>query len=268
MCVNDLVRVGAEPLFFLDYMATGKLDENDHYEIVKGIVDGCKIGGFPSLPLMGGETAEMPGMYADGHFDLAGFVMGKVKKTEVIDGSKIIPGATIIGIESSGLHSNGYSLVRKVFFDVLQHDVNDQVPELNQTVADVLLTPTTIYVKPILDLLSIFPGEIVGMAHITGGGMPNKLPKTLPKGLGAEIQLGSWPIHPIFDYIAKNGPVDETVMREIFNMGIGMAVIVNGPQIAPDLIARLNEEHGLNGYVIGKVKFGEGVGYASLNIGF
>jgi len=258
MPANDLARVGGKPLFFLDYLATGKLDENTHYEIIEGIVEGCKKAG---IPLLGGETAEMPGMYGEGDFDLSGFVVGRIKKDKIIDGREIKPSATLFGIESSGLHSNGYSLVRKVFFDIKNLNVNDYVKELNQTVADVLLEPTLIYTQPILDLIEIFPNQIQGMAHITGGGMPNKLPKALPEGLGANIELGSWPVHPIFDYIARNGPVEQDEMRRTFNMGIGMIVVMNDSGAIPDLIARLEEKHDLKSYEIGRIVELEGVHY-------
>lgn len=258
MCVNDLARVGAKPLLFLDYMATGKLDEQSHYDILKGISDGCKIGGFP---LLGGETAEMPGMYQEGHFDLAGFVVGRVSKEQIIDGKEIKSGATILGIESSGLHSNGYSLARKVFFEVMGLNIHDYVEELGQTVAEVLLEPTTIYSQAIQDLLATFPNKIKGMAHITGGGIPNKLPKALPPGLIAEIQSGSWPVHPVFNYLAKNGPVAEEEMRRTFNMGLGMILIVNDSNVISSLLDRLGNEHGLKSYIIGKVVKGSKVKY-------
>ncbi len=258
MCVNDLVRVGAKPLFFLDYLATGKIKDDNHYEILRGIYKGCKLAGTSFL---GGETAEMPGMYADKHFDLAGTAVGKVRKDKIIDGKKIKQDATILGIESSGLHSNGYSLARKVFFEIMQHEVDDYVEELEQTVASVLLEPTIIYSKPILDLIETFPDQIKGMAHITGGGIPNKLPKTLPERLGAEINRGSWPVHNVFNYIAKNGPVDDEEMNKTFNLGIGMVIVVNNLGVIPNLISRLKEKHNLKSYPIGKVIEGRGIHY-------
>jgi phosphoribosylformylglycinamidine cyclo-ligase len=259
MCANDLGRVGAHPLFFLDYMATGKLDESQHYDIIAGIAKGCEIGGFP---LMGGETAQMPGMYSENHFDLAGFVVGRVEKDKIIDGRKIRKGAVLLGIESSGLHSNGYSLARRVIFEKQKLGIDDRMDELGQTVADVLLEPTIIYTKPTLDLVAAFPGQIQGMAHITGGGMENKVPNALPPGLGAVVEVGSWPVHPIFSYIQKNGPVEIDEMRRTFNMGIGMVVMVNDSGVVPDLQSRLKETHNLRSYVIGKVAEGEGVAYS------
>ncbi len=259
MCVNDLGRVGATPMFFLDYMAMGRLDEKQHYEIIKGIAKGCEIGGFP---LMGGETAQMPDMYQQGHFDLAGFVVGRVEKSKIIDGRNVSKGATLLGIESSGLHSNGYSLARKVIFNKLDLGIHSRIEELNETVADVLLRPTIIYTKPTLDLIAEFPDKIQGMAHITGGGPENKVPNTLPDGLGAIINVGSWPVHPIFNYIQKNGPVEIAEMRRTFNMGIGMIAVVNDSGVVPDLQARLKEKHNLKSYKIGEVVEGKGVTYA------
>jgi len=260
MCVNDIARVGGEPLFFLDYMATGRLQKEAHREIVGGIAEACRMGGFP---LMGGETAEMPGMYGDGHFDLAGFAVGRVHKDDILDGSQIRPGATLVGIESNGIHSNGYSLARRVFFEVLRLGVNDQVPEFGETVGDALLRPTIIYTRPIAALLETFPGQIQGMAHITGGGMPNKLPKALPEGLGAVVESGNWPVHAIFDYIAKNGPVELDEMRRTFNMGIGMVAAVNDKGVVPDMVAMLQEEHNLKAYEIGRVVEGSEVQYTA-----
>lgn len=257
MCANDLARVGAQPMFFLDYMAMGKLDARQHYEIVKGIAEGCKIGGFP---LMGGETAQMPDMYQAGHFDLAGFVVGRVEKSQVIDGSRVQPRAALLGIESSGIHSNGYSLARKVI-GKCNLGINDELKGLGLTVADELLKPTVIYTQPLLDLLGAFPGQIQGLAHITGGGMENKIPNALPDGLGALVESNSWPVHPIFKYLQKNGPVEESEMRKTFNMGIGMVAVVNDVVVLPDLIARLKEKHGLRSYRIGAVAEGAGVKY-------
>jgi phosphoribosylformylglycinamidine cyclo-ligase len=258
MCVNDLGRAGAKPLFFLDYMVTGKLDENDHYEIVIGIVEGCKKGGFP---LMGGETAEMPGMYDPGEFDLAGFAVGYVAKDKIIDGKNIKPRATLLGIESSGLHSNGYSLVRKIIFEQENMGVDDYVEELGETIGEALLEPTIIYTKPLQDILAIFPNQIQGMAHITGGGMPNKLPKALPKGLGAYVDENNWSVPPIFNYLAKTGPVEKEEMRNTFNGGIGMVLAINDNGVVPDLAAYLLEKHSLAAYDIGKIVEGKGVNY-------
>ncbi len=260
MCVNDLARVGAKPLFFLDYLAIGKLDPATHQEILKGIVEGCRLAG---TSLLGGETAEMPGMYAEKHFDLAGFSLGRVNKQKIIDGKDIAAGAGLLGIESSGIHSNGYSLARKIFFDILGLGVNDYVEDLGKTVAEPLLEPTIIYTKPIIDLLERFPNQIQGMAHITGGGLPNKLPKALPEGreLGIEIDTGSWPVPKVFDFLAAKGPVSADEMRKTFNMGIGMVLVVSEMSVVPEMISRLREGYGLNAYQIGMVVSGEGVKY-------
>lgn len=258
MCFNDLARVGAEPLFFLDYLATGKLEKQQHYEIVSGIAEGCRRAG---VPLIGGETAELPGVYQAGHFDLAGFAIGRVRKTDLIDGKNIRSGAALLGIESSGIHSNGYSLARKVFFEILGLDINAHVPELGKTVREVLLEPTMSYTKPILDLVATFPGQIQGGAHVTGGGMPNKVPKMLPEGLGALVEEGSWPVHAVFDYLAQNGPIELQEMRKTFNRGIGMVLAVNDQGVVPDMIAHLRA-HGMKGYQIGRVVEGGGVQYS------
>ncbi len=258
MCVNDISRVGGRVLFFLDYLATGKLEERMHRQILDGIVEGCKIGGFP---LLGGETAEMPGMYEPGHFDLAGFAVGEVRKDRLLTGAEIQPGMSLLGIESSGIHSNGLSLARKIFFDKLGLDVDDYVPELETTVGRALLQPTLIYTQAVQDLLEMFPGQIQGMAHITGGGILNKLPKALPQGLGAEVQEGSWPIHPIFDYMAEKGPVSIDEMCRTFNMGLGMVAVVEDKGAIPEMQSRLSSVHKLKSYDIGKVVEGEGVEY-------
>lgn len=258
MCLNDITRVGAIPLFFLDYMATGKLDEESHFDIINGVAEGCKLA---EVPLLGGETAELPGMYEEGEFELAGFVVGKVKKEKIIDGKEIKLGATVLGIESSGLHSNGYSLVRKIFFDKLNLGIHEYIPELNRVVEDVLLEPTIIYTKPVLDLIRKFPNQIQGMAHITGGGMQNKLPKVFPDGLGANIYEGSWPVHDIFKFIESKGPVKESEMRNTFNRGIGFIAIVNDSGVIPDLIGRLEEKHDLKSYKIGEVIEAPGIHY-------
>ncbi|MBN1503066.1 phosphoribosylformylglycinamidine cyclo-ligase [Candidatus Woesearchaeota archaeon] len=258
MCANDVLRVGAKPIMFLDYIATGILSPEQHLQIVDGVAEGCRVAG---VPLIGGETAEMPGMYKEGHFDLVGTCVGMVEKHGLIDGSQIRPGAVLVGIASSGLHSNGYSLVRHVIFNKLMHGIDDYIGEVGCTLGEELLRPTLIYCQPVFDLLAEYPCSIQGLAHITGGGMPNKLPKALPEGLGAEIVWGSWPVHPIFGYIAKHGPVELDEMRRTFNMGIGMVAVVNDANIVPDLIARLREGHNLLAYNIGRIVEGEGVEY-------
>jgi len=223
MCVNDILTSGAEPLFFLDYFATGKLKAEDSVSVVEGIAEGCKQAG---CALIGGETAEMPGFYEEGEYDLAGFAVGVVDRPRIINGSTIKPGDALIGVASSGVHSNGFSLVRKVLLEAAKLKVTDKVPELGCTLAEELLKPTNIYVKPILSLLAEGV-EIKGMAHITGGGIDGNLPRSLPDGLGARLKKGSWPELPIFSLIRKLGRVPEEDMRRTFNMGIGFILVVN-----------------------------------------
>src|SRR3989344_4080025 len=256
MCANDISRVGGRVLFFLDYLATGKLEEGQHAQILEGIVEGCRLGDFP---LLGGETAELPGMYAPKHFDLAGLAVGEVKKDRLLHGKDIRPSYPLLGIESSGIHSNGLSLARRIFFDVLGLVVNDYVPELETTVGRALLQPTLIYTQLVQDLLELFPGQIQSMAHITGGGMPNKLPKALPSGLGAQVASGSWKVHSIFGYMAEKGPVDIDEMRRTFNMGIGMVAVVKDAGTVPEIQQMLSERHALKSYHIGNVAEGEGM---------
>ncbi len=221
MCVNDIIVTGAEPLFFLDYFATGRLDPERQAKVVSGIVEGCRQAG---CSLIGGETAEMPGFYAEGEYDLAGFTVGVVDKAGIIDGSSIRPGDAVVGFASSGLHSNGYSLARKVFFDVLRLKPDTYVPELGKTVAAELLTPTRIYVKTVLKLMRDF--KIKGLAHITGGGITENLPRVLPEGCRARVDRSAWPPGPVFGYIREKGDVDGDEMFRDFNMGIGMMAVV------------------------------------------
>jgi phosphoribosylformylglycinamidine cyclo-ligase len=218
MCVNDVLCSGARPLFFLDYMGTGKLLPGVAAEIVKGIADGCVESG---CALIGGETAELPGMYSEGEYDLAGFCVGAVDKSRLIDGSKIEIGDAILGLSSSGLHSNGYSLARKILEPL---GFETHVEELGKTVGKELLTPTRLYVKPVLALMERI--EIRGLVHITGGGFYENIPRILPASTRAEIQRGSWPIPPVFAAIAQRGQIAEREMFTTFNMGIGMCVVV------------------------------------------
>ena len=221
MCVNDIVVQGAEPLFFLDYLATGKLSPEKAVEIVKGISEGCVQAG---CALIGGETAEMPGMYGDGEYDLAGFTVGVVDNDRIIDGSSITVGDKLIGLASSGLHSNGYSLARKVCFENLGLSIDSFVPELGKPLGEALLTPTRIYVKTILNLLRDF--QIKGMAHITGGGLLENIPRVLPRHCRAVIHRNSWEIPPIFQLLREGGNIDEIEMHRTFNNGIGMVLVV------------------------------------------
>ena len=222
MCVNDVICQGAKPLFFLDYIATGKLEPNKAADIVKGIANGCVKSG---CALIGGETAEMPGLYSDGEYDVAGFCVGIVDKKKIINGSTIKEGDTLIGIPSSGIHSNGYSLVRKIFFDHKSYNVNDYIEELGKTLGETLLTPTKLYPKLIFDLISKF--EIKGMSNITGGGFYENIPRMFPEGLTADIETKNINVLPIFKLMQKEGNIDIDEMYGTFNMGIGMVLAVD-----------------------------------------
>ncbi len=221
MCVNDIAVSGAEPLFFLDYFATGKLSVGKAQEVVQGIAEGCRQAG---CALIGGETAEMPSMYAAGEYDLAGFAVGVVEKAKIVDGKTIKPGDVIIGLASTGLHSNGYSLARRVLFEQAKLTVASRLPELDGPLGEVLLSPTRIYAKHILSLLQDFP--IKGIAHVTGGGITENLPRVIPKGVGAKISRKAWQVPPIFDVMSRLGNVSRDEMYRVFNMGIGLIVVV------------------------------------------
>lgn len=249
MCVNDILTSGAQPLFFLDYFATGKLSTKTAAEVIKGIAEGCKMAG---CSLIGGETAEMPGIYKDGEYDLAGFSVGIVDRNKIIDGSNIKSGDVVIGLSSNGLHSNGYSLVRKLFFDIKKYRVNKKLLELNCTLGEELLKPTRIYVKNILDILKKF--KIKGMAHITGGGITENLPRIIPDGLGAVIKKGSWPVHSIFKIIQRDGKVSDKEMYRTFNMGIGFMLVVNKTDVLK-VIRRLHSL-GEKTFIIGSIEKG------------
>jgi phosphoribosylformylglycinamidine cyclo-ligase len=246
MCVNDIVVQGAEPLFFLDYLATAKLDPAKAAQVVKGIAEGCIQAG---CALIGGETAEMPGFYANGEYDVAGFAVGVVERDNIIDGSSITVGNKLIGIASSGLHSNGYSLARKVIFELMGLGINDIIPGLDKSVADELLTPTRIYAKTVLNLLRDFP--IKGIAHITGGGLLENVPRVLPHGCKAVITSSSWQWPAIFRIIQQAGGIETDEMYRTFNCGIGMVLAVPESE-TEDVLIRLS---GLNeqAYVIGEV---------------
>ena len=249
MCVNDIVVQGAEPLYFLDYIACGKAIPEKIEAIVKGIADGCEQAG---CALIGGETAEMPGLYREDEYDLAGFSVGACEKPQLITGESIKPGDVLIGLASSGIHSNGYSLVRKVFNN---WSLIEFVDELGCTLGEELLKPTKIYVKPILAALKKF--QIKGMAHITGGGFIENIPRMLPAGLGAELTEKSWHIPSIFKLISEVGQIDYQEMYNIFNMGIGMVVAVD-PANAADVRAYFTEL-GETVYELGVVTEQEGI---------
>ncbi len=249
MCVNDILVQGAEPLFFLDYLAVGKLKPEQVEEIVTGVAEGCRDAG---CALLGGETAEMPGFYPAGEYDLAGFAVGLVDKEKIVDGSKIDNGDIAIGLASNGLHSNGFSLVRKTLLEEAGLQLTDFQPGLGMTLAEELLRPTYIYVKPVLKALEKF--NIRGMAHITGGGLPGNLPRILPSGLQVEIDPNSWMEPPIFDLISDLGEVRRSEMFRTFNMGIGYCLFAP-PREADGLLKHFSEYH-LTAYKIGRVESG------------
>lgn len=234
MCVNDIVVQGAEPLFFLDYLATGALLPEKAAAVVKGIAEGCRQAG---CALIGGETAEMPGFYSDGEYDIAGFAVGVVDRDNIIDGSSIAVGNRLIGIASSGLHSNGYSLARKLIFDCMGLTIDSELPGTGRTVADELLTPTRIYIRSVMNLLKDF--TINGIAHITGGGLLENIPRILPRGCRATVHLSRWERPTLFDILQKAGNVERDEMYRTFNMGIGMVLAV-AEKDAEDMIDRLN----------------------------
>ncbi len=246
MCVNDVAVSGAEPLFFLDYLATGKLSVSKAEAIVRGIAEGCRQAG---CALIGGETAEMPSFYAEGEYDLAGFAVGVVDRPKLIDGRDIVPGDVLVWLASSGLHSNGYSLVRRVLLEECGLKMDSRLPELAQPLGETLLTPTRIYAKQILALAREF--SIKGLAHITGGGITENLPRVLPKGCRAKIRRGAWPVPAIFGVIQERGRVDQDEMYRVFNMGIGLILIVP-PSVAEGVIARA-VELGDRAYRIGEI---------------
>ncbi|MFI8684178.1 phosphoribosylformylglycinamidine cyclo-ligase [Rossellomorea sp. NPDC077527] len=254
MCVNDIVVQGAEPLYFLDYIATGKALPEKIEGIVKGIADGCETAG---CALIGGETAEMPGMYSDEEYDIAGFAVGACEKKEIITGEKISEGNVLVGLGSSGIHSNGYSLVRKVFFEDQSFSLEESLPEVGTTLKEALLTPTKIYVKPVLAALKQF--SINGMSHITGGGFIENIPRMLPEGLQAEITEGSWEIPAIFTALEQYGYIPRSEMYNIFNMGIGFVLAVDEAE-AEDILRFFNEQ-GEDAFMIGRVSKGTGVSF-------
>ena len=252
MCVNDIVCSGAEPLFFLDYIAVWKNIPTHVATIVKGISEGCIQAG---CALIGGETAEMPGIYSEGEYDLAGFSVGIADKKDIIDGKLIVNGDVVIGLASSGLHSNGYSLVRKLI-NPTREKLAQYIDSIGKVLGEELLTPTKIYVKSILEAKKAI--GIKGLSHITGGGFIENIPRIIPKGLGVEINKGSWPIHPIFNLLSQLGKLDDNAAFNTFNMGIGMVAIVSATEAkqAVELFNSLGEK----AYVIGTVKNGiEGV---------
>jgi phosphoribosylformylglycinamidine cyclo-ligase len=252
MCVNDIAVLGAEPLFFLDYLATGRVDPKTHAEVVIGIAEACQMC---DCALLGGETAEMPGFYAAGDFDLAGFAVGVVERNRMVDGRRVEEGDVLLGLASSGVHSNGYSLVRKILEEA-RVKIGDEVPELGGTAADALLAPTRLYSPPILKVLHYYATKKVvhGMAHITGAGIPGNVPRVIPKGLEAHIDRKSWPVPPVFKWLQKEGDVPAKEMWNVFNMGVGFVLMVR-PFFA-DHITEMLEKAGETVYRIGRIARG------------
>jgi phosphoribosylformylglycinamidine cyclo-ligase len=246
MCVNDIVVQGAKPLFFLDYLSMGKLETKIATDVITGIGEGCRQAG---CALIGGETAEMPGFYKDNEYDLAGFVVGLVENSKIIDGSGIHVGDQLIGISSSGLHSNGYSLVRKICFEIMGLKIDHYVPEFGKTIGEELLTPTRIYSETIHRIIKDLP--VFGLAHITGGGITDNIIRVIPEGCGVVLHKDSWDVPPVFGYLKKAGNISANEMMRTFNNGIGMVAVVhekNTQEILDRLIAMKE-----NAFVIGEV---------------
>lgn len=255
MCVNDVAVCGAEPLFFLDYLAVGKLAVGKAETIVAGIAEGCRQAG---CALIGGETAEMPGFYADEDYDLAGFAVGVVERDQMIDGSLVRPGDVLIGLASTGLHSNGYSLARRALLDEAKMPLDEPIPVLGETLGEALLCPTRIYVRTIRALVA--SGDIHAIAHITGGGLTENIPRVLPAGCRAVITRGAWAQPPIFGLIQSCGGVDDAEMARVFNLGIGLVLVV--PADRAGQIMRLAEAQGDRAVRMGVIESGEpGVSY-------
>ena len=246
MCANDIIVHGATPLFFLDYLAVARLAPETAIQIIEGIAQGCRQA---RCSLIGGETAEMPGIYQPGDYDLAGFVVGVVERDQIIDGSDIAVGHRLIGIASSGLHSNGYSLVRQVLFQRNSYRVTDEFPQLGGALGDELLKPTRVYVETVLNLLRDF--RLSGISHITGGGLTDNVPRVLPKSCQAVIRRQSWPRPPIFHFLKEQGNIPEEEMLRTFNNGIGLVLVVDEPQVE-DVLLRL-QGLGEPAFVIGEI---------------
>jgi phosphoribosylformylglycinamidine cyclo-ligase len=246
MCVNDIVVEGAKPLFFLDYLSMGKLDTDIAIAVIAGVGEGCRQAG---CALLGGETAEMPGFYKGNEYDLVGFVVGVVEDSKIIDGTEIRVGNQIIGISSSGLHSNGYSLVRKVCFDILKLDVDTHIPDLGQTIGEELLTPTKIYSDTLHPIIRDLP--IFGLAHITGGGITDNILRVIPERCGILLRKNSWEIPPVFKFLREAGNIAEPEMMRTFNNGIGFIAIVpeDSTQEVVERLVAVNEK----AFVIGEV---------------
>ena len=245
-CVNDILVQGARPLFFLDYIATGKLSPDVVASVIEGITAGCRENG---CVLLGGETAEMPGFYGEGEYDIAGFIVGVVDREKIIDGKTIAVGDVVLALPSAGLHTNGYSLARKLFFEVAGYEPNTELPELGMTAGEALLLPHLSYLKPLDDLLD--QKVIRGLAHITGGGLTDNIPRILPEGTSVLIRRGSWPIPDLFKLLRRLGNVSEDEMFRTFNMGIGMVIVCSKKDA--EIVAQHLRAQGETVYVIGMV---------------
>jgi phosphoribosylformylglycinamidine cyclo-ligase len=254
MCVNDVVTTGARPLFFLDYFATSKLDVTRAAAVIEGIARGCELAG---CALLGGETAELPGFYTPGEYDLAGFAVGVIERASILDGRKVTPGDAVIGIGSSGLHSNGYSLVRKVLLEHAKLDLNATPVGLDEPLADALLRPTRIYARAVSALMSAV--EVRALSHITGGGLPGNIPRVLPDEMGVEIDPNTWERAGIFDLVGRLGEVPEHEMRRTFNLGLGLVAIV--PSSSAERAVHVLREAGERAWVIGQVVPAPGVDF-------
>jgi phosphoribosylformylglycinamidine cyclo-ligase len=253
MCANDIAALGAEPLFFLDYLALGRLDPALVASLVAGVADGCRQAG---CALVGGETAEMPGLYEPGEYDLAGFAVGVVERDGIIDGSRVEPGDALVGVASAGLHANGFSLVRKLVFEVGRYELDAVIPELGRPLGEELLVPTRIYARSLSSLRRRV--DVRGVAHITGGGFFENVPRGLPPGVRAVIERGSWPVPPVFTWLQRLGGVEEREMFGTFNLGIGLVVAVPAAETSAAVAAL--QEAGERAWVIGRVAAGaEGV---------
>jgi phosphoribosylformylglycinamidine cyclo-ligase len=253
-CVNDILVQGARPMFFLDYLATGEMDEEVVQDVVRGVAIACRENG---CALLGGETAQMPDFYAADEYDLAGFIVGSVARESVIDGSRIVDGDVLVGLASSGLHTNGYTLARKIVFEVMGLSVGDVFPGTERTVGDELLAVHRSYVRVLDEPLKA--GIVHGLAHVTGGGIPGNLPRVLPDGLGAVVDRDAWPVPAVFQTLQEAGGVDREEMDRVFNMGVGMIVVV-----APGDVAKIHaaaEEHGIDSWTIGGIEPGSEVTY-------
>jgi phosphoribosylformylglycinamidine cyclo-ligase len=255
MSVNDALCTGGEPLLFLDYLAMPKDDPALACALVKGISDGCLEA---DCALVGGETAILPDFYQPGDYDLAGFCVGVVERSQIVDGRAIRPGDRVLGLASTGLHSNGYSLARKVFFELARWDVNTLVPDVDRPLGELLLEPTRIYVRPVKDVLRHYPVKkrvVRGLAHITGEGLPGNIPRILPPGCRAVLKRG-WPVPPLFGWLQKLGGIAQAEMERVFNMGIGFVMIVS-PYYAQSIQRRLTDEHHIETFDLGEVQEGE-----------